>query len=78
MAWDYAQDNEEDMKEMMGSTRPSLDEQERRAIGFGLGGGMIGTVQWEDTGGLKGERDEDKSVAETVIDAAAALTRGMF
>ena len=76
--WNYAQDEEEDLTEIVGSARASLDEREGRAIGFGLPGGMIGTVQWQDTGTSKAEREDDKSVAETVIDAAAALTRGIF
>ena len=78
-AWDEAPDGEEDVQDMVGSARASLDSQGRSAIGFGLRGGMIGTVQWQDTGGsTAAEREEDKTVAETVMDAAAALTRGLF
>jgi hypothetical protein len=39
---------------------------------------MLSTVQWQDTGGSKGGGNEEKAVAESVIDAAAALTRTMF
>ena len=78
MSCDYAQDHEGYSKGMLGWTEPSSHEHEGKGMGFGLNGGMIGTVQWQDTGGLGGENNEGKSVAETVIDAAAALTRNMF
>jgi hypothetical protein len=77
-AWEYAQDDECNSKEMVGSARPSLEEPGERGISFDLNGGMIGTLQWQDTGSSKGGGAEDKSVAETVIDAAAALTRSIF
>jgi hypothetical protein len=78
IAWDYAHDDEGSSGEIIRSARLSLDEHEGRAMGFGVIGGMIGTIQWQDTGGSNGQRDEDKSVAEVVVNAAAALTRGVF
>jgi hypothetical protein len=76
--WNTVEDDEGDLREMMASARSSFDEHERRLNCFGLGGSMLSTVQWQDTGGSKGGGNEEKAAAESVIDAAAALTRDMF
>jgi regulator of replication initiation timing len=76
--WNAVEDDEGNLREMAASARSSFDEHEGRLNRFGLGGSMLGTVQWRDTGESKGGGNEDKAVAETVIDAAAALTRAMF
>jgi len=76
--WNTVEDGEGNLREMVASARSSFDEHEGRLNHFGLGESMLGTVQWRDTGGSKGGGNEDKAVAETVIDAAAVLTRSMF
>jgi hypothetical protein len=59
---------------MVASARSSFDEHEGRLDRFGLEGSMLGTMYRQDTGGSKGGGNEDKAAAETVTDAAAALT----
>jgi hypothetical protein len=76
--WNTVEDDEGDLRDVVASTRSSFDEYEGRLNRFGLGGSMLGTVQWQDTGGSKGGGNEDKAAAEAAIDAAAALTRAMF
>jgi hypothetical protein len=72
------EDDGGNLREMVASARSSFDEHEGRLNHFGLGGSMLGTVQWQDTGGSKGGGNEDKAVAGTVINTAGALTRAMF
>jgi hypothetical protein len=76
--WNTIEDDEGDLREMVASARSSFDEHDGRLNRFGLGGSMLGAVQWQDTGASKGCGNEDKAAAETVIDAAAVLTRAMF
>ena len=76
--WNTVEDDEGNLREMAASARSSFDDHEGRLNRFGLGGSMLGTVQWRNTGGSKGGGNEDKPVAETIINAAAALTRATF
>jgi hypothetical protein len=76
--WEGAPDDEDYSKEIIGTAGPNLDEHEARVPSFGLDGGVIGTIQWQDAKGPKRERDEEKGAAEAVMDAAAALSRNMF
>jgi hypothetical protein len=56
--WEGAEDDEDYSKELIGTVGPNLDEHEGRVPNFGLDGGVIRTIQWQDTGGSKRERDE--------------------
>jgi hypothetical protein len=76
--WNTVEDDEGDLREMVASARSSFGEHERRLNCFGLGGSMLSTVQWQDTGGSKGGENEERAAEGSVIDAAAALTRAIF
>jgi hypothetical protein len=78
MSCEYAQHNEGYPRGMVGCAKTVSDELKGKVMDFGLNRGIIGTVPWPDTGGLEGERDEDKIFAEAVIDTAAALTRNIY